>query len=62
MPMRAPKQKLRITVVPAETPPAGMSVDDVALLLARLIGQQIAREQTARSKGTKHPSPIRPTR
>ncbi|MFT9000028.1 MAG: hypothetical protein ABF976_09795 [Acetobacter syzygii] len=42
--MRAPKQKLWITVVPAEAPPAGMSVDDVALLLARLIGRQIARE------------------
>lgn len=60
--MRAPKEKLWITVVPAEAPPAGMSVDDVALLLARLIGRQIAREQAARSKGTKRPSPVRSTR
>ncbi|MBO1326325.1 hypothetical protein K2X14_16170 [Acetobacter sp. TBRC 12305] len=45
--MRAPKQKLRITVVPREAPPASMSANDVALLLARLIGRQIAREQAS---------------
>ncbi len=60
--MRAPKEKLQITVVPVRASSRNVSADDVALLLARLIGRQIAREQTARSKGTKHPSPIRPTR
>mgnify|MGYP003362877464 CR=1 FL=1 len=56
MPMRAPKEKLRITVVPSEALPAGISANDVALLLARLIGRQIAREQAARAVVRK-PSP-----
>ncbi|MDF3625945.1 hypothetical protein [Brytella acorum] len=46
--MRAPKEKLRITVVPPEASSASMSAEDVALLLARLIGRQIAREHLAR--------------
>jgi hypothetical protein len=46
--MRAPKEKLRITVVPPEAPSAGMAADDVVLLLARLIGRQIAREHLTR--------------
>ncbi|MCK9821595.1 hypothetical protein [Komagataeibacter oboediens] len=45
--MRAPKQKLRITVVPPKAPPAGVSANNVALLLACLIGRKIAREQAA---------------
>lgn len=57
MPMRAPKEKLRITVVPPEAPPAGMSENDVALLLARLIGRQIARERAARVAAVTPPPP-----
>ena len=60
--MLAPKQKLKITVVPVRASSRNVSADDVALLLARLIGRQIAREQTARSKGTKRPSPVRSSR
>ncbi|WP_156474443.1 hypothetical protein [Gluconobacter albidus] len=55
--MRAPKEKLRITVVSPEAPLAGMSANDVALLLARLIGRQIAREQAARAAAARPPPP-----